>query len=85
MDDLEAQPHRATHGFGPAHPAAQCLLWLAGPPFLRGARLHSAHVVDIAPTLAHTIRLELPQAQGRVLYEAFQAKVEDIAWQSRPL
>jgi len=85
VDDLEAPPHRATHGFGPEHPASQCLLWMAGPPFLRGARLRAAHVVDIAPTLAHAVRLELPQAQGRILYEAFQSEVEGKPWPSKPL
>ena len=71
VDDFREEPHRANHGFGPEHPAAQCLLWLSGPPFLRGARLREAHVVDIAPTLACAMRLEMPDVQGRVLYEAF--------------
>ena len=71
VDDIEDPVHAADHGFGPEHPASQCLLWLHGPPFLPGARLRKAHVVDIAPTLAHAVRLELPGAQGRILTEAF--------------
>jgi hypothetical protein len=71
VDDFKEEQHRANHGFGPEHPAAQCLLWLSGPPFLQGARLRGIRIVDIAPTLAYAMRLELPQAQGRVLYEAF--------------
>lgn len=71
VDSIDAPAHAANHGFGPEHPAARCLLWLHGPPFLRGARLRQAHVVDIAPTLAHAVRLELPGAQGRILWEAF--------------
>lgn len=71
VDNALQEPHRATHGFGPAHPAAQCLLWLAGPGILEGARLHQAQVVNIAPTLAKALRLSLPQAQGRVLKEVF--------------
>lgn len=71
VDDFREEQHRANHGFGPDHPAAQCLLWLSGPPFLKGARLRQAHVVDIAPTLAHALRLDMPDVQGRVLYEAF--------------
>ncbi len=77
VDDFKEEPHRANHGFGPEHPAAQCLLWLSGPPFLQGARLHAAHVVDIAPTLAYALRLEMPDVQGRVLYEAFRESVKE--------
>ncbi len=77
VDDFGQEQHRGNHGFGPDHPAAQCLLWLSGPPFLKGARLHSAHVVDIAPTLAYALRLELPEAQGRVLYEAFEQTAKE--------
>lgn len=71
VDDLDDEAHRATHGFGPDHKAARCLLWLSGPPFLKGARLREANLVDIAPTLAYALRLSLPEAQGRVLKEVF--------------
>ena len=72
VDLIDDKAEAATHGFGPSHPAAKCLLWMAGPPFLAGARLRAAHVVDVAPTLARAIHLELPGAQGRVLEEAFR-------------
>lgn len=71
VDDVDEEAHRATHGFGPDHPAARCLLWLSGPPFLKGARLREAELVDIAPTLAYALRLSLPEARGRILREAF--------------
>ena len=71
VDDENALAHAATHGFGPDHPAAQCLLWLSGPMFRRGARLPACNLVDVAPTLARAAGLSLPQAQGRVLEEAF--------------
>lgn len=72
VDSLDDAPHAANHGFGVDHTAARCLLWLHGPPFLAGARLRQAHVVDIAPTLAHATGLNMRQAQGRVLLEAFK-------------
>ena len=72
VDRIEEEVEAATHGFGPDHSAAKCLLWMSGPPFQCGARLRSAHVVDVAPTLARAIHLELPNAQGRVLEEAFR-------------
>ncbi len=71
VDHIDQEVEAATHGFGPGHPAAKCLLWLFGPPFLSGARLRTAHVVDVAPTLARAVHLDLPGAQGRVLEEAF--------------
>ena len=71
VDHVDEAPQAATHGFGIDHPAAQCLLWLSGPLFRKAARLRGCHVVDIAPTLAQAIRIPLPQAQGRVLQEAF--------------
>lgn len=77
VDDFKEEQHRANHGFGPDHPAAQCLLWLSGPPFLTGARLRGINIVDIAPTLAYALRLELPQAQGRILYEAFSGTAKE--------
>jgi predicted AlkP superfamily pyrophosphatase or phosphodiesterase len=72
IDHIDEKAEAATHGFGPDHPAAKCLLWLAGPPFLAGARLGEAHVVDVAPTLARAVHLELPGAQGRVLEGTFR-------------
>ncbi len=63
--------HKATHGFGLHHPGADCLLWLSGPMFPRGARLDSCQLVDIAPTLARAVHLQLPKSQGRALDELF--------------
>lgn len=71
VDHAADGAHRATHGFGLDHPGAQCLLWLAGPPFLQGMRLAHANIVDIAPTLAQAIRLPAWPMQGQALQEAF--------------
>ena len=71
VDDDGSEPHLATHGFGPHHPAAQTLLFLHGPAFARGLRLPGCNIVDIAPTLASAAGLVLPRAQGRVLEEVF--------------
>ena len=59
------------HGFSLDCPQARTLWWLAGPGIRRGMRLDQAEVVDIAPTLAGAMGLDLPQAQGRVLREVF--------------
>lgn len=71
VDEEGETPHLATHGFGPQHPAAKTLLFLSGPPFKKGLRLHGCDIVDVAPTLASAAGLSLPRAQGRVLEEAF--------------
>ncbi len=71
VDNSGTEAHKATHGFGIGHPASQCLLWLSGPPFETGVRLKRAEMVDVAPTLAQAVGLQLPQAQGKVLREAF--------------
>ncbi len=63
--------HKATHGFGLHHEGADCLMWLAGPIFPKGARLDHCNIVDIAPTLAKAIHLHLPQAQGQPLDALF--------------
>ncbi len=71
VDDENEEKVGATHGFGLRHPGAQCLLWLSGPMFKKGERLPCCELVDIAPTLARSVGLALPGAQGRVLEEAF--------------
>lgn len=71
VDRSSDSPHKATHGFGPLHPGSQCLLWLSGLPFRKGARLEKARIIDVAPTLAQAVGLTLPQAQGKVLWDAF--------------
>lgn len=62
---------RATHGFGPNHPAAQCLFILAGPGIQKGVAIESARMEDIAPTLANVLGIEMISAQGAALGECF--------------
>ena len=59
------------HGFGLDCPEARTLLWLSGPGIRIGRRLPEANLVDIAPTLASALGLSLPDAEGRILKEAF--------------
>lgn len=63
----------ATHGTPYAYDT-QVPLVLMGRPWIRsGAVPHYAEVVDIAPTLAHLLRLRAPAgAEGRVLDEALK-------------
>jgi len=58
---------QATHGFGPDHPAAQCLWILSGPSIQTGQQIDAAHMEDIAPTLMDILGYEMPSAFGRAI------------------
>ena len=60
------------HGFSLGCPQARTLLWLRGPGVKRGFRLPEADLVDIAPTLAKALGLNLPEAEGKTLDSAFE-------------
>ncbi|MBQ9265078.1 MAG: alkaline phosphatase family protein [Clostridia bacterium] len=59
------------HGFMLDCPQARTFLWLSGPGIRQNVTLQAADIVDIAPTLARALGLQLPQAQGRILEEVF--------------
>lgn len=59
----QAKREKATHGFGPGHPAENCLLAVGG----RGIRpvvLPPMPMRNVAPTLAGLMNISLPQAVG---------------------
>lgn len=73
VDDLVLEKRvKATHGFGPSHPAAQCLFILKGPGIRRGEALSKARMEDIAPTLMHALNIDMPSAQGNILSDCFE-------------
>ena len=59
------------HGFSIHAPQAQTLLFLSGPGIRKNHRIPSAHITDIAPTLARALGLDLPHAQGKAIGEVF--------------
>jgi len=44
---------------------AMCVIW--GPGIQPGTRLGKVRIVDIAPTIAAILGVELPETDGRVL------------------
>ncbi|HPU05582.1 MAG TPA: ectonucleotide pyrophosphatase/phosphodiesterase [Thermogutta sp.] len=56
-----------THGYLPDQPDmwAMCVIW--GPGIKPGTRLGKVQIVDIAPTIATLLGVELPDADGRAL------------------
>ncbi|MGN0970985.1 MAG: alkaline phosphatase family protein, partial [Aristaeellaceae bacterium] len=60
----QAKREKATHGFGPGHPAENCLLAVRGRG-VKPCQLDSMPMRDVAPTLAGLMGISLPQARGR--------------------
>ena len=60
----EAKREKATHGFGPGHPAENCLFAVMGKGIREGAALPSMPMRDVAPTIAELMGVPLPQAEG---------------------
>ena len=61
----EAKREKATHGFGPGHPAEDCLLMIHGRDIPEGMTLPSMPMRDVAPTLAELMGVSLPDAKGQ--------------------
>jgi len=59
---------KAMHGYAPEK-GPQPIFLGHGPSFLEGATLHTAKLVDVAPTLARILGQKMPQAQGRCMEE----------------
>lgn len=59
----QAKREKATHGFGPGHPAENCLLAVRGRG-IKPCQLPPIPMRDVAPTLAGLMKIQLPQAVG---------------------
>jgi len=59
----QAKREKATHGFGPGHPAENCLLAISGRN-INPSRLPSMDMRDVAPTVAQAMGVRLPEATG---------------------
>lgn len=60
-----------THGYLPGDPEMQGTLVLSGSGIKPGMTLTKVRNLDVAPTIANLLKIELPGADGRVLKEAF--------------
>jgi len=59
----QAKREKATHGFGPSHPAENCLMAVRGRG-IRPCRLPAMPMRDVAPTLAGLMGVRLKGASG---------------------
>ena len=62
----------ATHGYSPNKPDYTSNLVISGNCVQAGLSLGEVSVIDIAPTIAHILRLDFEAIDGRALIEAFQ-------------
>jgi len=60
---------RGMHGQLPTHPLMHATFVAVGAHIRPGTRLETIYAVDVAPTIAAILGLELPEASGRVLTE----------------
>ncbi len=65
-------PPRHEHGYLPTHPKMFTSVVLSGRGVRRTAALGHVRSLDIAPTIAHLLGLEMKDVEGRVLTEALE-------------
>lgn len=67
LSEYETPPaYQATHGYDPIHPEMQAALLLLGPGIPHG-ELTGARLIDIAPTVAAWLGLDLANVEGKPL------------------
>lgn len=64
-----ASPYHG-HGYLPTHPSMHTAVVLSGRGVRKGARIGQVRSLDIAPTIARLLGVELRDVEGRVLSEA---------------
>ena len=65
---------RAAHGHAPSLPLMGAGFVMAGPGVREGARLDTVSMLDLAPTAARLLAVDLPGAEGTPLVEALAAR-----------
>ena len=72
IEDLNLQHIKyATHGYSPDKPNYRCNMLISGPGIKQGYEVGDIEMVDIAPTLARILQLDLNGCDGRTLDEIF--------------
>jgi hypothetical protein len=68
----QAHGRAAGHGYSPTTPGMETGLVMAGAGIRRGARLAETRTLDVAPTIARLLGLELTQAEGQPIAGALK-------------
>jgi arylsulfatase A-like enzyme len=72
MPFAQAHSRAAGHGYSPVVPGMETGLVMAGAGVRRGVRLPETRTLDVAPTIAKLLGLELPQAEGQPIAGALK-------------
>ena len=64
----------AAHGHSPSLPRMGAAFLMAGPRVREGARLDAVSMLDLGPTAARLLAVDLPDAEGAPLVEALAAR-----------
>lgn len=59
------------HGWSPFHPEMMGSFIAFGPSIQQNVQLNTVRLVDIAPTIAKLLNIEMKNVEGRVLSEIF--------------
>jgi predicted AlkP superfamily pyrophosphatase or phosphodiesterase len=62
---------KGMHGQMPDRPGLGATFIIAGPGIAPGHTLSEMRMIDVAPTLAATVGLKMPKAEGQVVSEVF--------------
>jgi len=62
----------ATHGYSPDKPGYKCILVVSGPGIRNDYQLGEIQMVDIAPTMASILGIDLYNCDGRPINEIFR-------------
>jgi predicted AlkP superfamily pyrophosphatase or phosphodiesterase len=68
----EARTSLGSHGFLSTRDKMNAVCVLSGPRICQGAKLKGVENIDIAPTIAHLLKIEGFEADGKVLREALR-------------
>jgi predicted AlkP superfamily pyrophosphatase or phosphodiesterase len=63
---------RAAHGYHPDHAGYRSLFIASGPGVRTGVEIEEMGIVDIGPTLAALLGLEMPGSEGRIVKEILE-------------
>lgn len=63
---VEPSKHKGTHGYFPDRPEMRAS-FLAFGPAIGPAKISDVRLIDVAPTVAHWLSLDLPKAEGKPL------------------
>ena len=66
-------PGRGTHGFLNTDPAMQAIFIAWGAGIRKASRIASINNIDVAPTVANLLDLQMKTTEGRVLQEILEA------------